>query len=271
MQYDPSQFGGSARFYLAGRPPYSARLGDVLAEHLALDGRGVLVDVGAGPGTVALALGHLFERVVVVEPDEEMLDEARRNLAGLDADFVRATAEGLPRLGLPEPRVVAFGQSFHRVDGVPVADAVHDLLEPRGALALITHDYHRPPHGPVPHAPPVPHDAIRELVKTYLGPDLRSGARLVRDYVPERFEDTLARTRFGTAETVLAPGRTDIVRDIDGVVAGALSMSYAAPALLGDLLDDFVASLRALLARLSPSGRFWDWPGDTEIVLARKG
>jgi hypothetical protein len=25
-----------------------------------------------------------------------------------------------------------------------------------------------------------------------------------------------------------------------------------------------------LLLRQSPSGRFWDWPGDTQILLARK-
>lgn len=272
VEYDPSQFRGSARYYLQGRPPYSAQLGEVLATALGLDGSGVLVDVGAGPGTVSLALGGLFVQVVVVEPDPDMLAEARRNLAdaGIPAELIQATAEELPRLGLPTPRVVAFGQSFHRVDRVPVADSVHDLLGPGGAMVLITHDYVRQPRGPVPSEPPVPHDEIRELVRAFLGPELRSGTRLVSDYVPEPFEETLARTRFGSAEVLHAPGRTDIVRDIDGVVAGVLSMSYAAPALLGDRLDDFVAALRTMLSGLSPSGRFWDWPGDTEILLARK-
>lgn len=26
-----------------------------------------------------------------------------------------------------------------------------------------------------------------------------------------------------------------------------------------------------LLASLSPEGLFWDWPGDTEVLFARKG
>jgi hypothetical protein len=28
--------------------------------------------------------------------------------------------------------------------------------------------------------------------------------------------------------------------------------------------------VRALLASRSPEGMFWDWPGDTEVVMARK-
>jgi hypothetical protein len=32
-----------------------------------------------------------------------------------------------------------------------------------------------------------------------------------------------------------------------------------------------VADLRELLENRSPPGRFWDWPGDTEIVIATRG
>lgn len=270
MDYDPTQFRGSAPYYLRGRPPYSAGLADVLRTEVGLDGHGTLVDVGAGPGSVSLALGALVARLVVVEPDPEMLAEARRNLTAYDADFVQATAEELPTLGLAPARVVAFGQSFHRVERVSVAEAVHDLLEPGGALLLITHDPGGPPADAGPGEPPIPHDEIRDLVVRYTGGELRSGSRPVADYVPERFEETLARTRFGPPRIVHAPGRTDIVRDVDGVVAGVLSMSYAAPGLLGDRLDAFVADLRTLLHAHTASGRFWDWPGDTEIVIARR-
>jgi hypothetical protein len=69
---------------------------------------------------------------------------------------------------------------------------------------------------------------------------------------------------------VFAPGRADTVRDVDGVLAGYLSTSFAAPHLFGDRLDAFAADVRALLTERSPGGLFWDWPGDTEILLARK-
>jgi hypothetical protein len=32
----------------------------------------------------------------------------------------------------------------------------------------------------------------------------------------------------------------------------------------------FAREVRALLAKRSAEGIFWDWPGDTEVVMARK-
>jgi hypothetical protein len=49
-----------------------------------------------------------------------------------------------------------------------------------------------------------------------------------------------------------------------------VSMSFAAPHLFGPQLDAFTADLRGELAARSPGGLFWDWPGDTQILLARK-
>jgi hypothetical protein len=40
--------------------------------------------------------------------------------------------------------------------------------------------------------------------------------------------------------------------------------------LFGDRLAEFEAELRAELARYSSIGSFWDWPGDTAILLARR-
>ena len=36
------------------------------------------------------------------------------------------------------------------------------------------------------------------------------------------------------------------------------------------MLDKFAGEVRALLANRSAEGTFWDWPGDTEVVMARK-
>jgi hypothetical protein len=87
---------------------------------------------------------------------------------------------------------------------------------------------------------------------------------------PDRYEDVLRRTRFGEPRRVFAPGRPDVVRDIDSVVDGLLSMSTSAPHLFGDRLEAFEQDARTLLRAHSASGLFWDWPGDTEIVVANK-
>jgi precorrin-6B methylase 2 len=273
VDYDPTQYLGSARHYLVGRPPYSAELGAVLVAELGLDGTGHLLDVGSGPGVLAVQLAGLFDRVTAIEPDAEMLAVAREHAAtsGVAAiDFIQATAEEIADLGLPPMRAVTFGQSFHRTDRDLVAKAVYGLLEPRGAIVLVVHDIDAGPTPPGTGDPPIPHAEVEALINRYLGAERRSGQGPASRFESERFEATLARTGFGPAKTIHAPGRPDVTRDIDGVISGYLSMSYAAPHLFGDRFDAFVADLRRLLEARTTTGRFWDWPGDTAVVVARK-
>ena len=71
-------------------------------------------------------------------------------------------------------------------------------------------------------------------------------------------------------QALFAPGVPDLLRDTESVLSGYLSMSYAAPHLFGDRAEDFAAEVRELLASRSRDGVFWDWPGDTEVILACK-
>jgi SAM-dependent methyltransferase len=255
VSYDPTIYRGSAPHYAVGRPPYSPGLEAVLAEAVGLDGRGRLLDVGCGPGVLALRLAHLFEAGVGLDPDPDMLTEAGRRAAeqGIsNVCWVQALAEDLPGTALGPYRLVTFGQSFHRTAEHEVAEVVYDLLDPGGALALIVHSVSGRP------APASP---------GYLGPIPRSG----RGYVQPRdhtFEDVLVRTRFGEPITLWAPGIPDLVRDTESVLSGYFSMTTSAPHLFGDRIDEFASEARALLRQRSPKGLFWDWPGDTAIVLA---
>jgi hypothetical protein len=62
----------------------------------------------------------------------------------------------------------------------------------------------------------------------------------------------------------LEPGGTLalIVHTVDGVARPAR--------LFGDQVEDFAGEVRRVLTSRSPEGIFWDWPGDTEVTLARK-
>jgi SAM-dependent methyltransferase len=280
VEYDPTLYLGAARHYLAGRPPYSAALEATLTAELGLDGTGQLLDVGSGPGVLAVRLAGLFDEIVGLEPDAEMLADAagRADEAGVDnVRWVQARAEELGRdgeLGLQPAsvRLVTFGQSYHWTSGEPVAEVVYDLLVPGGSVVLAVHHRDRPvPDGPdVPGEPPplIPHDEIHALIHSYLGDE--QSARRGRPPSGPDYQESLGRTRFGPPRTLFAPGRTDLVRDVDSVISNFLSMSFAAPHLFGERLGEFTDDLRALLLRHSPTGRFWDWPGDTEIIIATK-
>ena len=72
--HDPAAFRGTAPYYRVGRPPYSDGLRETLAHELRLDGNGRLLDVGCGPGVLAIELADLFSDVI-----------------GLDTEIVYAT------------------------------------------------------------------------------------------------------------------------------------------------------------------------------------
>jgi SAM-dependent methyltransferase len=272
LPYDPTIYEGAAAHYRPGRPAYSPQLELVLTEEVGLDGSGRLLDGGCGPGILTLRLAHLFDEAVGLDPDPAMLAEARRvadELRITNIRWVQALGEDLPGAAPGRYQLVTFGQSLHWMDEARVAETVYDMLEPRGALALIVHTVEGRPTPPSPGPPAIPHAEIKALVEKYLGPRRRAG----QGFAPartHRFEDVLVGTRFGAPRSIFAPGIPDLVRDSESVLSGLFSMSTSAPHLFGDRVEDFAAEVRELLASRSPEGVFWDWPGDTEVILARK-
>jgi SAM-dependent methyltransferase len=272
VPYDPTIYQGSAAHYRYGRPPYSHELEAVLTDELSLDGNGRLLDAGCGPGILTVRLAPLFEEAVGLDPDADMLAEGRRAAKEKSLTNIRwakALAEDLPEAAPGPYRLVTFGQSFQWTDEQTVAEKVYDILGPGGALALIVHTVTGRPRPLSPGPPPIPHDELEALVEHYLGSARRAGqgTSALRS---QRFEDVLVRTRFGAPQSLFVPGIPDLLRDSESVLSGYLSMSWSAPHLYGDRLDDFAKDVRSLLAKRSPEGIFWDWPGDTEVVIGRK-
>ncbi len=271
-EWDPTLFRGSARYYVRGRLPYPPQLADVLAAALQLDGLGRLLDVGCGPGVIALRLAHLFAQVVGVDADAEMLAEAERGAAehGIaNARWVQALAEDLPA-GLGSFRAATFAASFHWMDRDRVAAAVFQMLEPGGAFVQVSAAQGGDPNpGPLPQPAP-PRVEIDALIRHYLGPERRAGQGVLRHGTPDDELVVLGRAGFPEPQIVQIRGGAVIVRTIDDIVAMQFSTSGSAPHLFGNRLRAFETELRDLLAAASPSGLFAQQTGDTELRLWRR-
>jgi SAM-dependent methyltransferase len=272
VSYDPTIYRGAAPYYRHGRPPYSPALEGVLSEELGLDRSGRLLDGGCGPGILTVRLAQFFEEAVGLDPDCEMIAQGRRaaDVQGVtNITWVQARAEELPAAAPGPYRLVTFGQSFHWMDEYAVAETIFDMLDPGGALALVVHTVAGRALPPSPGPPPIPHDKIKAIVEKYLGTTARAG----QGFAPvraHRFQDILIQTRFGSPSQLFVPGIPDLIRTSESVLAGYLSMSSSALHLFGERVEEFIEEVDALLASCSPDGNFWDWPGDTEVILARK-
>jgi ubiquinone/menaquinone biosynthesis C-methylase UbiE len=272
-EWDESLFRGSAPYYLRGRLPYAPGLAEALASTLSLDGRGRLIDVGCGPGILALLLARLFEEVIGLDPDPGMLAEARDRAvtAGLrHARWLQLRAEELPA-GLGIFRVATFGQSFHWMDRPRVAATVREMLEPGGAFVQIA-DVKEPvvtPETGLPYPEP-PYEAIQGLVRGYLGPVQRAGRGVLRYGTPGDEATVLKEAGFGDPVRVRVPAGNVLVRTADDLVAWAFSRSGSAPHLFEERLEDFERDLRRMLDDVSPSGRFAEVQSDTEVFVWRK-
>lgn len=261
--WDESLFAGAARYYERGRLPYAPGLADAFARSLSLDGRGRLLDVGCGPGTVTLPLAPLFEAAVGLDPDPEMLAcasaaAARRGIG--NATWTRQRAEALPA-GLGSFRVVTFAASFHWMDRPRVASAVALMLDPGGAVVQVDAPGYRidelsaeTRRDPLPFPPP-PDDALEQLRRRYLGSERRAG-RGIRNTSPSSEDEVFRQAGFLPAETVTVPDRRVVERTVDDIVARVFSTSSTAPHLFGDRQGDYERDLREILAQASPAGRF---------------
>ena len=270
--WDETVFEGTSAYYRQGRKPYAPALSDALSEHVFLDGHGRLLDIGCGPGTVALHFAHLFESVVGLDPDPGMLAEARHAAAEeqvTNASWVQLRAEDLPGY-LGTFQVISFAQSFHWMDRPRVASAVRRMLDSDGAVVQVDLWHSNPPNqeqlkGPYPS---IPEAAIDELRRRWLGSDRRAGQGF-RNTSPDGEDAVFQAAGFGPEVVVDVPDNRVLERSVEDVVAWVLSTSSTAPHLFGDHLDDFIADLRRLLLDVSSEGRFSVALSDNRLRIHR--
>ncbi|GIJ54915.1 class I SAM-dependent methyltransferase [Virgisporangium aurantiacum] len=239
--WDPSLYTGSAAFYATGRMAYPPELADAVVAELGLDGTGVLVDVGCGPGSLTLLLAPHVARAIGIDADPDMVAEAaKRAAAQSNVEWRCMRAEDLPAdLGTVD--VVTFAQSFHWMDRPRVAAHARRLLGRGGTLVHVSAMTHR---GAGTDGPPW--DAIDDLVERYLGPVRRAGAGTLPDGTPNDENVIYRAAGFDGPHDVELPGRV-VRRSAAEVVASVYSLSSSAPHLFGDRLPAFDRDLRALL------------------------
>lgn len=254
--WDPSLYAGSAAYYATGRVAYPPQVAGAVVEAVGLDGTGIYLDVGCGPGSLTLLLAPYVALAIGVDADPDMIAEGARIASAQRISNVgwrHLRAEDLPA-DLPTARLITFAQSFHWMDRPRVAGIARRMLEPGGAIVHVSATTHwgAGPAESADGAPPW--QDIETLVQHYLGPGRRAG-RLVRSVEPDDEDEVYRAAGLDGPLRVEVPGRL-VERSTEQVMAAVHSLSWAAPHLFADRLGAFDAELRQLLEDRAPNGRF---------------
>jgi len=258
--YDPRRFRTTVPYYARYRLGYPPALIERVNQIAGLKPGDPVMDLGCGPGLLAIPFAQAGMKVTAVDPEPEMLeaaDNAARE-AGVAIDVRAGSSFDLPA-GIGSFRLVTMGRSFHWMDREATLKALDSLITGDGAVALF-HDEH--PRT----AENAWRRALRDIANRYgreASPHVQATER--PDY--RKHESLLFDSPFNRLEHA----GIFIKREIgaDEIVGLAFSLSTTAPQKLGERAPQFEAELRAALAELSPSGRFTEIAEMLALVARR--
>ncbi len=260
IPFEPRRFRSTVPYYAAYRAPYPQRLVELVAAAVCLTPRHRLLDLGCGPGMLAIAFAPRTAETIAMDPEPEMLRAASMAAA---AKSVRLTlVEGSsfdlsPQMGTF--RLVTMGRSFHWMDRPATLGALDALIEPGGAVALFDETL-------IGQRARARRSAIHESIDRFSQKQSMQSWRRSPDWLTH--EEVLAAspfaamTRFGVI----------ICREltIEDLIGRASSMSSGSPEAVGDREAEFTADLRQRLMALEPSGKFVELAEMSGLVARRR-
>lgn len=260
LPFEPNRFRSAAEHYLAGRPPYPPRLIRRVAEAVAVRDHHRVLDLGCGPGQLAIGFAYFAHEVVGLDPEPNMLTAATSAARGLtpNVSFRQGSSYDLsPALG--SFRLVTMGRSFHWMDRAETLRRLDPLVEDRGAIALFQGS-----HADVPENAWV--REWRDLIDRYA---IRDGARArIRSSASWiRHEAVLLDSPFSRLEAVsIIQSRTFAA---DSLIDRVLSMSSTSRDRVGEATDRMVQELRDKLPILAPLGTLSEVLAWTALIARR--
>lgn len=134
---------GSAWHYAEYRPRPSDAFVRLLVSHLAWTNDDRILDLGSGPGQIALEVAPYVGEVLAVDIEQDMVDEGRRRADGcgiVNARFLRGSSDDVVSMAadIGVVRAVTIGSAFHwMTDQDAVLRALAPLIDPIGGAVLL--------------------------------------------------------------------------------------------------------------------------------------
>jgi len=257
IPFEPRRFRTTVPYYAAYRAPYPARLIELVAAAVCLAPPHRVLDLGCGPGMLAIAFAPRAAQTVAMDPEPEMLMAASRAAAAVPLTLVEGSSFDLtPDMG--PFRLVTMGRSFHWMDRPATLRALDRLVEPGGAVALFDETMIGR-HGRAWKT------AIHESIDQFSQKPSPRAFRNLPDWLAH--EEILAASPFAAMTRFGVITRRELT--LEELIGRAHSMSSGSPEAVGDRVAEFTADLRQRLQALEPSGTFVELAEMSGLVARR--
>jgi SAM-dependent methyltransferase len=246
------RFASTVAYYENARPPYGAAFFAEAAQELGLDRSQRLLDIGAGPGILAIGFKPFCREVIGVDPEPAMVEAARAaaERAGAVVTFIEDRFEDVAAsLGIFD--VVTIGRAIHWLDPEPARTALGDAVAPRGRI-LVCHA-----------------SSVEGGRNPWLNAFKAVRDRWRDDRPPHDRHAFFAGGPFVPSGTIRVEGNYAV--PVERFADRLLSMSTSSPERLGDEVPAMKSAMREALAPFAPNGVIQDVVEAEAEVFERAG
>jgi SAM-dependent methyltransferase len=235
------RFDSTVPFYARYREPYPASFFREVARREELDHGQRLIDIGCGPGLLAVGFAPYVKSCVGVDVETEMLEAARVEAAraGVHLDLIQARIEDLPvDIGLFQ--AVTIGRALHWFDREEALAVLERLVDRNGWIAICG----------------TRNESAASQGWTGKFHDVRRAWSSDPDEARYRInlEDWFRGSRFRKVEDIEVTVAHRVT--IPDLIGRALSLSTTSPEVLGERRPAFEAAMKEALEPLSAAGLF---------------
>jgi SAM-dependent methyltransferase len=239
MTSHASRFQSTVPYYTRYRLAYPARLIRRVIQLTGTRSEDAVLDLGTGPGFLAVPFAAAGMRVTAADPEPAMLaaagDAARA--AGVTLELWSGGSDDLTP-GMGPFRLVTMGRSFHWMDRAATLVRLDGMIAREGAVVLFEDAHPKTAENRWL-------DVLEEVANRYgRGDEPVLAQRKLPDY--RSHESFLLASRFNVLEAISVIVRKPI--SVAEILGRALSMSTCSPEKLGSRMSAFESDLRSALA-----------------------
>ncbi len=241
------RFATTVPLYEKLRPPYPAAFFSNVAERLRLGKQHALIDLGTGPGLLALGFAPYVGRIVGVDPEPAMLAATKKAAAHASKaiTLIEGKAEALPN-DVGKFDVVTIGRALHWMDGDAIAVLFNRLVAPDGTILVCSSNSAADGRNPWL-------DEYNEARRFWS--QSSPGERHRR-----QLEAVLRPTQFHVADAVTVETTRKV--SVNDLARRVLTFSSSSPAVLGSKTEPMLRDVERRLLPLSDEGVL------TEVVVS---